>query len=105
MTMRVGSLGILAGLLVAIWALTGPDNPWIVWPLLGLGLVAALDAWHALATPAPGEHRLLHQAGALAILNLFLVGIWIASGAGYFWPAWPMLGSAAAIGLKALAQR
>ena len=26
------------------------------------------------------------------LVNVFLIGIWAASGAGYFWPIWPMLG-------------
>ena len=26
------------------------------------------------------------------IINALLVGIWAMSGAGYFWPAWPILG-------------
>jgi len=26
------------------------------------------------------------------VINAFLVGIWAISGAGYFWPAWVMLG-------------
>ena len=26
------------------------------------------------------------------VINAFLVGVWAFSGAGYFWPAWPMLG-------------
>ena len=26
------------------------------------------------------------------LVNLFLVGIWAASGGGYFWPVWPVLG-------------
>jgi hypothetical protein len=40
-------------------------------------------------------------AGKLAIVNVFLIGIWVAAGAGYFWPAWVMLGSGVALGLKA----
>jgi signal transduction histidine kinase len=118
---RLTALGIVAGVLVAIWALTGPHLPWIVWPLLGIGLIAGLDAWRVYATPplregelAAGEdrptalrkllkrRRFRHHAGALAILNVFIVGVWLAAGGGYFWPAWVMLGSAAAIGLKAL---
>jgi hypothetical protein len=106
---------------VVIWALTGPDLPWIVWPLLGIGFIAALDAWRVLAAPPLQEaelsgagdraaalrrlvqrRRFRHQAGALAILNVFIVGVWVASGSDYFWPAWVMLGSAIAIGLKAL---
>ena len=35
---RLGSLGIVAAVLVAIWALTDPGLPWIAWPLLALAL-------------------------------------------------------------------
>ena len=118
---RLGTMGILAGVLIVIWALTGPDLPWIVWPLLGIGLVAGLDAWRVLGAPPLSEadlagaadrdeairrarrhRRLRHQAGAHVILNLFIVGIWLASGSSYFWPAWVILGSAIAIAIKAL---
>ena len=84
---------------MAIWALTGPDLPWIVWPLLALGLIAGLDAWHFNTT----GNRLLHRGGALVILNIFIVGVWAAAGAGdYFWPAWVMVGSGIALGLSVL---
>jgi signal transduction histidine kinase len=103
MRIRLGSYGIVAGVLVAIWLLTGPDLPWIVWPLLAIGFVAALDAWRVVSTTPLAKRRSLgHQAGTLAILNLFLVGIWIASGSAYFWPAWVMLGSAVALAIKGL---
>jgi hypothetical protein len=39
--------------------------------------------------------------GKLAIVNVFLIGIWLAGGAGYFWPVWVMLGSAILLALKA----
>jgi signal transduction histidine kinase len=118
---RLASLGVVAGVLIVIWALTGPDLPWIVWPLLGIGLIAGLDAWRILGAPPLSEadiagaadrdeafrrarrhRRLRHIAGALAILNVFIVGVWLASGSDYFWPAWVMLGSAIAIAIKAL---
>jgi signal transduction histidine kinase len=86
---RAGALGIVAGVLVAIWALTGPDLPWIVWPLLGLGLIAGLDAWRVYAAPPLAEdelagaedratalrklvqrRRFRHHAGAQVILNI-----------------------------------
>jgi hypothetical protein len=51
--------------------------------------------------PAHGR-RVRSSAGTLAIVNVFLIGIWIAGGAGYFWPAWVLLGSAAALALKAI---
>jgi len=118
---RLGAVGIVAAVLVAIWALTDPGLPWIAWPLLGLGLVAGLDAWRVYSMPPLSEaelddapdrgeaiarlarrRRLRHQIGALAILNVFIVGVWVASNGTYFWPAWVLLGSAAAIAIKAL---
>jgi signal transduction histidine kinase len=119
---RLGFVGVIAAILIVVWALTGPDKPWIVWPLLGLGLVAALDAWFVLAGRRLREsdldgvsgdrrqatrtlrrrRRLRVDAGALAIINLALVGIWVAGGAGYFWPVWPILGCSALLALKSL---
>jgi signal transduction histidine kinase len=119
--LRSGALGIVAAVLVAIWALTGPELPWIVWPLLGIGLIAGLDAWRVYSAPPVREaelagaedraaalrklvqrRRFHHHAGAQVILNVFIVGVWVAAGGGYFWPAWVILGSAVAIGLNAL---
>jgi signal transduction histidine kinase len=118
---RTAALGIVAGVLVVIWALTGPELPWIVWPLLGIGLIGGLDAWRVYAAPPLREEELAgaddpaaalrmlvrrrrfrHHAGALVILNIFIVGVWLASGSDYFWPAWVMLGSGIAIALEAL---
>ena len=119
---RLGVVGVIALILVVVWALTWPDKPWIVWPLLGLGMVAALDAWFVLAGRRLREsdldgvsgdrqratrtlrrrRRLRLDAGALGIINLTLIGIWLAAGAGYFWPVWPILGCAAALALKSL---
>ena len=119
---RVASLGVVAAVLVLIWALTGPELPWIVWPLLSLGLIAGLDAWRVYATPPLRDselsgaedraaavrglvrrRRLRHLAGTLVILNVFIVGVWAASGAPeYFWPAWVMVGSGIVFGLSAL---
>jgi len=39
---------------------------------------------------ARGELR--GHLAAFVLVNLLLVGIWALSGAGYFWPAWPLLG-------------
>jgi signal transduction histidine kinase len=118
---RLGSLGIVAAVLIAIWALTDPGLPWIKWPLLPLALLGGLDAWRVFSMPPLSEadvagagerdqavqrvskrRRFRHRIGALAILNVFIVGIWIASGASYFWPAWVLLGSAIVIALTAL---
>jgi signal transduction histidine kinase len=114
---RLAVLGMLGAVCVIVWALTSGSYFWPVWPLLGLGLVGGLDTWRVLGSPPlrmsdlagglqPREvrrhRRLRAYAGALGIINLFLVAIWIAAGGGYFWPVWPLLGSAVAVGLKAL---
>ncbi len=41
-----------------------------------------------------------HAVIYLAV-NTILVAIWIASGAGYFWPIWPIVGWGAALALNA----
>jgi signal transduction histidine kinase len=114
---RTSMLGVIALVVVAVWALTGSPNAWVVWPLLGLALAAAMQAWAVLGSPPARlsdlggdanvralQHRrtLRDTAGKLVILNVFLVGIWAAGGAGYFWPVWVMLGSVLLLALKAM---
>jgi hypothetical protein len=38
------------------------------------------------------RRRLSPQLVPYVAVNLLLVGIWAATGAGYFWPIWPILG-------------
>jgi signal transduction histidine kinase len=122
---RVASLGVIAAVLVVIWALTGPELPWIVWPLLALALIAGLDIWQVVARAPLREselsgaedraaaihglirrRRLRHLGGSLLILNIYIVGVWAAAGASdYFWPVWVMLGSGIVLGLSALPHR
>jgi signal transduction histidine kinase len=109
---RLIALGTIAFVILAVWGLTGAPNAWPVWPLLSLAFLAALDAWRVFTEPAGGfagarrlpstRRRLIATGGTLAIVNLFLIGIWLASGSDYFWPAWVMLGSVIALALKAM---
>jgi hypothetical protein len=52
-------------------------------------------------------HSLKKKAGfrthliVYVLVNLLLVGIWAASGGGYFWPVWVIGGWGVAIGLQA----
>ena len=109
---RLVAYGTIAFVILAIWGLTGAPNAWPVWPVLSLAFIASLDAWRIFTEPVGGflgaseppstRRRLIATAGSLAILNLFVIGIWIASGSDYFWPAWVLLGSAVAFALKAM---
>lgn len=63
----------------------------------------------ALLSDLPA-HRPPATAGALSrhvrtflLVNALLVGIWLLSGAGYFWPMWPFLGWGIGLAAHALA--
>jgi signal transduction histidine kinase len=109
---RLIALGTINLVILAVWALTGAPNAWPVWPVMSLAFIAALDAWRVYTEPAGGymaaraqmntRRRLIATGGALAIVNVFVIGIWIASGSSYFWPVWVMLGSVVALVLKAI---
>jgi fatty acid desaturase len=43
------------------------------------------------------KQHLAYKAGSFAVLTVFFVAIWAISGAGYFWPAWIMVGFAFAL--------
>ena len=62
--------------------------------------------------PSADEHRTPRRRDALdtsfrihfaiySVVNLMLIGIWAASGGGYFWPVWPMLGWGIGVGCHA----
>lgn len=59
-------------------------------------LAKLLDDLPAISTTAPaGDRRPRHfgdEPTAFVLINLVLIGIWAATGAGYFWPIWPLLG-------------
>ena len=90
---------------IAISELTNPHGYfWPVWPLLSLALVVGLFGWTVLvlerddiARRTLGSPALAIQLGASALLEAFLIGVWAVTGAGYFWPLWPMLGMSFAV--------
>jgi hypothetical protein len=48
-----------------------------------------------------GAEVALQIHGATYVLvNLFLVGVWLATGAHYFWPIWPIMGWGLALALQ-----
>ena len=57
-----------------------------------------LDALFEDLPPAKARHRGRRRDGfpehlrAYVLVNLLLIGIWAATGFGYFWPIWPIMG-------------
>ena len=112
---RLVAVALVAAVLVAIWALTPSPTFWAVWPLIGLGAYAALDALFTLValpvresalgdgdraaavSAARRRRHLILKAGVIGTVNAVAVAVWLASGVGYFWPAWVMLGTSIAM--------
>ena len=114
---RLLGVTIVAAVLVAIWALTPSPTFWPIWPLIGLAAVAAIDALITLvalpvreseldpgagdrasaARAVRGRRFLVVKAGLILIVNLVVIAVWLASGAGYFWPVWVLLGTSVAL--------
>jgi signal transduction histidine kinase len=100
-------------LLILIWALTSRGYFWPVWPLLALAPALGIHAWVTWVGRRPPrwllERRLNRafaiHAGVWGTLLPFLVGVWAASGGGYFWPVWPALVATVAVGTHAAALR
>jgi len=82
--------------LAVVWATTSHGSFWPKWALIPVALPLAVHAWIELLAQQPRVRRRLPfttgwaiHAGATAAVSLFLVGIWLAAGGGYPWPAWP----------------
>ncbi|HUR76704.1 MAG TPA: 2TM domain-containing protein [Acidimicrobiales bacterium] len=43
------------------------------------------------------------HARTYVVINAFLIAVWAMSGAGYFWPAWVIMGWGLAVVLQAMA--
>ena len=100
---------LLAALLV-IWAATSRGYFWPVWVCLPLAMALAIHAWFVLLAERPpfvervfGSRTLAGYVGVCVAAELYLIGVWAVSGAGYFWPVWPLLGMAAVAGVQVAA--
>lgn len=57
----------------------------------------------ATRTPAGGKARTVWRAAVLApwaMFSVFFVLLWLLTGAGYFWPVWPILGWGIGVGVS-----
>lgn len=53
-------------------------------------------------SPGPRSHGLRAEIAAYVAVNLLLVVVWAATGAGYFWPIWPIAGWGVGLVLQGL---
>jgi class 3 adenylate cyclase len=89
----MGTIALVAMVLVAINLLASPEEFWAAWPLLGLALAAAL-AWTRRQT------TLDRRYAGLAVIGGGLVGLNLLSWSGQFWAVWPLLGLAVLAGIR-----
>jgi signal transduction histidine kinase len=91
--------------LIAIWGLTSHGYFWPAWTILALALPLAIHTWVTAVNEDASfwqERRLdrgfaIHTGVWVSLLG-FLLGVWIASGFGYFWPVWVVLFALVALG-------
>ncbi len=84
----------LAVLLLVIWAVTGAAYFWPMWAWFGLALPLSLIAAVRWVRRLPGARNRGLGSQAVACFAVLIVGnvaIWLMSGAGYFWPVWPLI--------------
>jgi len=98
LAVHAGFYVALNALLILIWAVTTRGYFWPMWVLIPLGLPLAIHAWVELVDRRPqlvrrSETRALAiHKGVYASFVVFFVLVWLASGLGYFWPLWPIIG-------------
>ena len=85
---------------LVLWAAGGGGHFWPVWVWLPTGLVVGWGWW--ATQPA---NALMRHVGQVTLLGLFLIGVWMASGFGTFWPVYPIAVLAFVLGLRAVMRR
>ena len=98
-------------LLVVVWATTGGGTFWPKWVILATALVIGVGWWIETVDREPRVRVLLRgrglalHAGFSVLLALFMIGVWLCSGLGYFWPAWVILALGLAVAAHAALER
>jgi signal transduction histidine kinase len=90
------AIGVVVGLFVMIWALAGGGYFWPIWPASGLAIPLSILGWVTWVLSDPSRRRVglgfTIVTGIFGTIVAYLIVVWAASGAGYFWPFWPALG-------------
>jgi signal transduction histidine kinase len=95
--LQVAFSAVVGSVATVVWVLTGRGTFWAGWAWLGLLLLLAVHALarYAVRVPADGRHAYRVVLGLLGIVAVTPPAVWLLSGGGPFWPAWPLLGATA----------
>jgi signal transduction histidine kinase len=90
---------VIGFLVTAIWGVTTRGYFWPVWVWLGLAIpLVSVAAIRGAAHAPAGRPRALAVHGTMCgLIATLVVVIWALTGAGSFWPAWPILGLTATL--------
>ncbi len=83
-----------------IWAFTRTGYFWPMWPVFGVSFVTGIVLAARWGLRLRTGERV--PAGVGAVGGVVVAGqclIWLMTGAGYFWPIWPLLGLSIVVGL------
>jgi signal transduction histidine kinase len=94
---------VVSLVIIFLWGATGGGTFWPKWVLFALAvpLVAQLAIRAALRAPAGPLRPLAIVAASAGTLVAIMLAIYALSGAGYFWPLWPIAGLALVVGIHA----
>lgn len=99
--------GLVMFVLVLVWLATGAGTFWPQWVLVSWGAVLALHAALVGIDLRGGSwpRGIAGHAAAFVIAMVALTFVWAITGAGYFWPQWPLIGWGALLAAHVWASR
>ena len=83
------------------WAVTGGGYYWPGWVLLGLVASGLLVGSFLVGRRRTGPRALTVHVALAASAAVVVTGVWVLTGAGYFWPVWVYLGLGIALAVHA----
>ncbi|MEV4419078.1 ATP-binding protein [Patulibacter sp. NPDC049589] len=92
--LHVALSAVVGAAVTVVWAAAGAGDFWARWVWFGLAVLLAVHALVrrvVLTPPRPGK-AYRTALTVLAAMSVVDAAIWLLSGAGAFWPLWPMIG-------------
>jgi signal transduction histidine kinase len=102
LTMHAGIAALVGFTCTLLWSLTSRGTFWPKWVWFGLGTALALHFVVVRGIRAAGDREREYRTRVelCAVIAVACVAIWALTGAGYFWPVWPILGMGSAMAFR-----